>query len=113
AAVRGGIAAYATDVKASVLGVDRELLRRVGAVDEAVARQMARGVRTVLGADVGLAATGVAGPGPQDGQPGGRVHAAVATPEGEVAETLSLTGGRHDIRVATVAAALRLCVAAL
>ena len=113
ASVRGGIAAYATDVKASVLGVDRELLDRVGAVDADVARQMARGARRVLGADVGIATTGVAGPDAQDGQPVGTVHIAVATPEREIVETLSLTGGRHDIRVATVAAALGLCASLL
>jgi nicotinamide-nucleotide amidase len=113
ASVRGGIAAYATDVKATVLGVDRSLLERVGAVDEEVAREMARGARRVLEVDVAVATTGVAGPDPQDGQPVGTVYIAIATREREVVERLALNGTRRDIRVATVAAALRLCANAL
>lgn len=109
ASVRGGIAAYATELKATVLGVDPALLARVGAVDAQVARQMARGARRVLGVDVGIATTGVAGPDPQDGQPVGTVYVAVATPDREAVEPLVLPGTRRDIRTATVAAALRLC----
>ena len=51
--VRGGVVAYASDVKASVLGVDAELLRREGAVHAEVASQLAEGVRRVLSCDVG------------------------------------------------------------
>ncbi|WP_127818814.1 CinA family protein [Microbacterium sp. CPCC 204701] len=111
--VRGGIAAYATGVKSAVLGVDPELLHRVGAVDEEVARQMAGGARRVLEVDVAIATTGVAGPDPQDGQAVGTVFIAIATPEREVVERLALGGTRRDIRVATVEAALRLCASAL
>lgn len=113
ASVRGGIAAYATDVKSSVLGVDRDLLARVGAVCEEVAREMARGARHALEVDVAIATTGVAGPDPQDGQPVGTVYIAIATPEQEIVERLALVGSRRDIRVATVAAALRLCESAV
>ena len=113
ASVRGAIAAYATDVKSSVLGVDPDLLVRVGAVDEEVARQMARGALRVLEVDVAIATTGVAGPDPQDGQPVGTVYIAVATPEREIVERLALSGTRRDIRMATVEAALRLCANAL
>ncbi|WP_396134545.1 CinA family protein [Cellulomonas sp. ATA003] len=70
--LRGGVVAYATDLKAQLLGVDRALLARVGAVDPGVAGEMAQGVRARLGADVGLATTGVAGPDPQDGHAPGR-----------------------------------------
>ena len=69
--VRGSVTAYATDLKRDVLGVDGALLAARGAVDGEVARQMASGVRRVLGADWGLATTGVAGPDPQDGLSGG------------------------------------------
>lgn len=62
--LRGGVTAYATDLKASLLGVDDELLAARGAVDPDVAAAMAAGVRERLGADVGLATTGVAGPDP-------------------------------------------------
>ncbi|RXR27847.1 nicotinamide-nucleotide amidohydrolase family protein [Oerskovia turbata] len=102
AVLRGGVTAYATDVKASVLGVDAELLAERGAVDPEVARQMAQGVRRLLGADVGLATTGVAGPAPQDGKAPGLVHVAVASPgRTEVAE-LHLDGDRAAVREATV-----------
>ncbi|MEK6343503.1 MAG: nicotinamide-nucleotide amidohydrolase family protein, partial [Curtobacterium sp.] len=51
AVVRGGVVAYATPVKASVLGVDAALLAARGAVDPEVARQMAAGVRSALSVD--------------------------------------------------------------
>ena len=75
--VRGGVVAYMTDLKASLLGVDEDLLARVGPVDPDVAAAMARGVAVRLGADYGLATTGVAGPDPQDGHPVGEVYVAV------------------------------------
>ena len=78
AVVRGSVVAYATELKAQVLGVDADLLAAGGAVQAEVARQMATGVCRVLGADVGVATTGVAGPDPQDGQPVGTVFVAVA-----------------------------------
>jgi nicotinamide-nucleotide amidase len=104
---RGGVVAYATDVKGSVLGVDAALLAEHGAVHPEVARQLAQRARVVLGADVGLGTTGVAGPDPQDGVPPGTVHVAVATPAGTVARTLTLTGDRPAIRAATCEAVLR------
>ncbi|GAA2091106.1 CinA family nicotinamide mononucleotide deamidase-related protein [Actinomadura alba] len=78
----GGIVAYATELKESLLGVPRELLDRQGAVDPEVALAMASGVRERLGASYGLAVTGVAGPTPQDGRPVGTIHVAVAGPGG-------------------------------
>src|SRR4051812_47619675 len=62
--LRGGVVAYATELKGALLGVDDAVLAARGAVDPEVARQMAAGVRVRLGADVGLATTGVAGPDP-------------------------------------------------
>ena len=77
---RGGVVAYATDLKTQLLGVDVALLARVGAVDAEVAGRMAEGARDRLGADYGLATTGVAGPDSQDGKPPGTLWVAVATP---------------------------------
>ncbi|MFT4135538.1 CinA family protein [Microbacterium sp.] len=116
--VRGGVVAYATDVKESVLGVDAALLDAHGAVHPRVARQMADGARRVLGhegrpAQVGVATTGIAGPDSPDGQPVGTVHIAVSTPLGSRAESLLLGGDREAIRTATVARALRLVLDAL
>jgi len=127
AVLRGGVVSYATDVKASVLGVDAALLGASGPVQPEVARQMARGVRALLGADVGVATTGVAGPGPQDGHPAGTVFVAVtcsdgvemdphSPPEIEVSERvleLSLPGERAQVRIAATTAALDLVLAVL
>jgi nicotinamide-nucleotide amidase len=90
AVLRGGVVVYATDTKASQLGVDRDLLEARGPVDAQVAEEMARGVRARWGADLGLATTGVAGPEPQDGHPVGEVYVAVADAAGAVAELLDL-----------------------
>ena len=110
-ALRGGIVAYATDVKTGVLGVDPDLVSRHGVVSAPCAEAMALRAREVVGSTFGLSTTGVAGPDPQDGQPVGRVFAAVAGPDaaGEVVvhvDELALDGDRADIRRATVAAVL-------
>jgi len=106
--VRGAVVAYATDIKASMLGVDAELLASVGPVDAQVAEQMARGAAATLGADIGVATTGVAGPGAHDGHPAGTVIIAVATPAGSRSIELSLSGGRDAVRAAATAAAIEL-----
>ena len=114
ATFRGGVVAYATPVKAAVLGVPPELLAARGAVDPEVALAMARGARAVLGAGVGVATTGVAGPDPQDGQPVGTVFVAVSgpgSPAGERVEAHRFAGDRAAIRVAAAVAALRLLLA--
>jgi len=108
--VRGGVVAYATDVKRSVLKVDADLLASAGAVDPAVAWQMAEGVRALLNADVGVATTGVAGPDPQDGKPVGTVHIAVVTPDGTGISSLEIPGSREGIRAETAVRALALCL---
>jgi len=98
--VRGGVVAYATDLKASLLGVAADLLATRGAVDRDVAAAMARGVRRRLGADVGLATTGVAGPDSQDGHGRGTVHVAVATPDEVRVGSARLPGDRAAVRMA-------------
>ena len=108
--VRGGVVAYATDLKASQLGVDAGLLASRGPVDADVAVQMAQGVRGALRADVGVSTTGVAGPDAQDGKPVGTVHVAVVTPEETVVSTLELTGTRDQIRTDTVRSVLELAL---
>ena len=111
AVFRGSVTAYATELKASVLGVDAGLLAREGAVDAEVARQMAAGVRELLGATVGLATTGVAGPTEQDGKPVGLVYIGYAGRNREpIAEELRLSGDREAIRAQTVVRALALAV---
>jgi len=108
--LRGAVVAYSTDLKATLLGVDPVLLEQRGAVDPDVARAMAIGVRARLGADVGLATTGVAGPDPQDGHPPGTVHVAVSTPDGTHVRSLRLAGDRAAVRAQSADAALALGV---
>ncbi|MFI6057921.1 CinA family protein [Streptomyces sp. NPDC051286] len=106
---RGSVTAYATSLKRDVLAVDGALLAARGAVDPEVARQMAIGVRRILGADWGVATTGVAGPDEQDGKPVGTVYVAVAGPEGaEKVAALRLNGDRADIRRKSVRSLLEL-----
>lgn len=117
ACVRGGVVAYATPLKHSLLGVDAALLAAEGAVHPEVARQMAEGVRTAASvhdviADVGIATTGVAGPAAQDGRPVGTVFVAVATPAETHVEELSLSGPRPQIRAGAAHGALALALRA-
>ena len=113
AAFRGAVVAYATDLKAALLDVPRELLDRHGAVHPAVAAAMAEGARRRMGAGAGAATTGVAGPDPADGQPVGTVHIAVSTGRGTAVRSLALSGDRHQIRAETVERSLRLLIAVL
>jgi nicotinamide-nucleotide amidase len=116
--VQGGVVAYATELKATLLGVDAEVLALHGAVQPKVARQMAEGVRGALAlpgveVQVGIATTGIAGPTSPDGQPVGTVHIAVSTPLGTRVESLQLDGDRDGIRAETVRRVIRLALDAL
>ena len=106
--VRGGVVAYATDLKAQLLAVDGALLARAGAVDADVAEQMASGVRSLMGATYGLATTGVAGPDPVDGKPVGMVYVAVVGSGSSRVKALDLSGDRAGIRAQSVLAVLAL-----
>ncbi|HEY2549485.1 MAG TPA: CinA family protein [Streptosporangiaceae bacterium] len=113
AAFRGGVVAYATDLKASLLGVPPDLLARHGAVHPDVAAAMAAGARRKLSADFGVGTTGVAGPDPADGQPVGTAFIAVSGEGQEAGRALRLAGCRRAIRVATVRQALVLLITVL
>lgn len=105
--VSGGIVAYNTELKHTLLGVDAEVLAAHGAVHPDVAAQMAAGVRDRLAiagepAHIGISTTGVAGPDPQDGQPVGTVYLGFAIGAEVRTKRLSLSGSRDDIRSAVV-----------
>ncbi len=107
-AFRGSIVSYATEVKFDVLDVPEGPV-----VTEAAARAMARGAREVLGSDVGIAATGVAGPDEAEGHPAGTVCLAVVIGDPddgglEVSTTLRLPGRRNQVREFTVISLLGL-----
>jgi nicotinamide-nucleotide amidase len=90
---------YSDRAKSRRLRVPLSLIKKHGAVSEAVARAMAAGVRATTGADLGLAVTGIAGPGggtPR--KPVGLVYLALAHSRGTVAERHVLWGGREQVR---------------
>ncbi|MEI6630386.1 MAG: competence/damage-inducible protein A [Actinomycetota bacterium] len=99
---RGAVVSYASDVKHEVLHVSPGPV-----VSEAAAAQMAQGAKDLLGADVGLALTGVAGPDQQDGQPVGTLCVAVVLPDGQVhTKTFVLPGQREQMRQMSVISSL-------
>ena len=110
AVLRGGVCAYANEIKNGVLGVSQDDLDHYGAVSRPVALQMARGVRRLMGTDIGVGTTGIAGPASDDTKkPVGLVYVAVALPGGRyVARELHLTGSRDAIREETARCALAL-----
>jgi nicotinamide-nucleotide amidase len=95
----GGAVVYANTAKTALLGVPEALLAEHGAVSAEVARAMAEGVRQRLGADLGLAFTGIAGPdGGTEQKPVGLVHWALASASTTVQRERVFIGGRLDIR---------------
>lgn len=105
----GGIIAYSNAVKQSQLGVPQATLETVGAVSEETALAMAAGIRTKLHAAVGVATTGIAGPGGGTAaKPVGLVYIAVATPLTTLCRRHVFNGDRHAIKQQTAVAALQL-----
>jgi nicotinamide-nucleotide amidase len=102
AVFRGGVISYASDVKFDVLGVDRGPV-----VSEEAAVQMALGAQRVIGSDVAIALTGVAGPDEQDGRPAGTLCIGVVLPDGTTfSATNTLPGLRDQMRQYSVISAL-------
>jgi nicotinamide-nucleotide amidase len=111
AVVNGGVVAYNTELKHTILGVSADLLASNGAVDPDVAAQMAQGVRVACAvggtpASIGISTTGVAGPDPQDGKPVGTVFVGIAGEFGTSILPLHLEGDREAIRRAVVSESL-------
>jgi nicotinamide-nucleotide amidase len=97
--VHGGVIAYANDMKTGLLGVDDSLIERHGAVSEEVVRAMAAGARVAAKAEVGLAITGVAGPGGgTEAKPVGTVWIAVDVQGDTQPRLLRMWGDRDEIR---------------
>jgi nicotinamide-nucleotide amidase len=98
--VRGGVVVYSDEAKVSSAGVDPEMIKQHGAVSEEVARALAEGARSRLGADVGVGVTGVAGPGGgSEAKPVGLVWLSVAGADGaSLTRSMNVPGGRADVR---------------
>jgi len=108
--VLGGIVTYADAAKSELAGVDEGLLAARGAVSEPVARALAEGARSRLGADLGVGVTGVAGPGGgSEEKPVGLVWVSARGPHGaSLTRSVHLPGGRTDVRERAVVVAMHL-----
>ena len=105
----GGVISYTNEVKHKVLGVPVEILDTCGAVSAPVAKAMAEGARRVIGADVAVAVTGLAGPdGDEFGNPVGTVFIGYADEKTAFAREYHFTGDRAEVREQTIEAALTL-----
>jgi nicotinamide-nucleotide amidase len=113
--VLGGIVVYANATKVSQAGVDAALIERHGAVSVQVAEALAEGACRRLGAEIGVGITGIAGPtGGSEEKPVGLVHLSIAGPgEGRLTRSLTLPGGRADVRERTTTVAMHLIRRAL
>ena len=113
-AFRGGIVAYATEVKATVLGVPAQVLTNFGPVAAETAEAMAIAVQRLFGADMGISTTGVAGPDPVGDSLPGLAYVAASFGGGPVlVRQIQVSGDRREVRQACVAAALAAGLAVL
>lgn len=107
----GGVVAYAYEAKVALLGVTWEMLETYGAVSEEVALAMAQGARNALKGDIGLAVTGIAGPGGgMPNKPVGLTWIGISTPAGGRAERFVWDGDREGNKYSSAQAALRMVV---
>jgi PncC family amidohydrolase len=107
----GGVTSYANDAKVRLLGVNLGTLEKHGAVSAVTAREMARGIRLALAADVGISVTGIAGPsGGSADKPVGTVWIGLSTPDEEYARHYFWRGTRLAIKKQSAQAALNLLV---
>lgn len=111
---KGGIVAYANQIKQRLLRVEESTLAQHGAVSRETSLEMARGACSTLAVDIAAAITGVAGPaGGTADKPVGTVWIAVSHSGGEKAELFHLSGSRQQIKRASVEAALEMLIEAL
>ncbi|HEX8218784.1 MAG TPA: nicotinamide-nucleotide amidohydrolase family protein [Chloroflexia bacterium] len=107
----GGVLAYADGVKTGLLGVDGEVITAHGAVSRPVALTMAGGVRRLIGADLGISITGIAGPtGGTEDKPVGTTFIGLSGLGTEQVERFVWSGGRAENRANSVRAALEMLV---
>jgi PncC family amidohydrolase len=105
----GSVTAYANTVKEQLLGVSRDVLETFGAVSRETALAMARGARRLLGADLALSVTGIAGPGGgTPNKPVGLTYIALSAPDGEWVEEYRWRGDRSANKAASASATLAL-----
>lgn len=119
AVYRGGLVTYARDLKAELAGVDEELIRTEGVVNELTAIQMALGTQARCDSDWAVATTGVAGPAKTDGADVGTVWFAVVgpkvgmSPRPQYSELKHFSGDRNEVRGAAISHALAMVLRVL
>jgi nicotinamide-nucleotide amidase len=107
--IKGGVIAYSNKVKEKVLGVDKALLVSHGAVSSQVARVMAKNAASLMGADLGVSITGIAGPGGGSKEkPVGLVYIGISHPTGLVVKKYIFQGNRSGVRQRSLVKALQL-----
>jgi len=105
----GGVVSYANDVKHRVLGVPETILDNPGAVSEPCAQAMAEGARTLIGTDIAVSTTGIAGPdGGTARKPVGLVYIGLATASETIVEERVFPGDRAAVIEAATVRALEL-----
>lgn len=109
----GGVVAYSSQLKVSILGVPPSIADEYGVVSGECAEAMAVGVRALTGASYALSTTGVAGPDRQEGHPPGTAFVGVAGPQGATRLALELVGNRETIQDRVCAEALSALAAML
>lgn len=111
AVYKGGIISYTNEIKESLLGVSREVLKQFGAVSAPVAKAMAIGVRKQLCADIAVSVTGLAGPGGDDfGNPVGTVYIGYCDDNRAFSKAFHFSGDRNTVRKEAVNAALQIII---
>jgi len=108
----GGVVAYSRDAKRRLLNAPDALLDQ-GMASPDIAAAMARGAAALLGADVGIAATGAAGPDAMDCIPPGEVYVGVVWPGGALTEKSVISGSREDVMRGAVEAAIAVALSGL
>lgn len=102
-----GMVTYSNEIKTRLAGVSPIALKNNGAVSEEVATQMAKGIRTLAKADIGISVTGIAGPGGgTEEKPVGLVYMGISTKNTTVTKKLNFRGNREKIRLSTVNAVM-------
>lgn len=104
----GGVVAYSYEAKVALLHVSWDTLRTHGAVSRETVVEMARGVRTALGADIGISVSGIAGPGGgMPNKPVGTTWFGLSANDGDWARTFLWQGNRRANKAASAHAALQ------
>ena len=107
--VKGSVVSYTNEVKHGVLGVSQKLLDTVGAVSSEVAAEMAEGVRRVIGSDIGVSVTGLAGPGGGTAEkPVGLVFIGISDSSGTNVIKCIFKGSRVEVKQQAAQRALQL-----